>query len=115
MWALEYLTTPSSPSSAATGTGVEVDLSARTIALPYGPLQVAVDPSGFKFGDYRLEKFVPKSRRRMSARGDKAPRILEILRSRVNLCQCLGVVLRRAHSTRVEPCTTRAVTQMRAA
>jgi len=42
----------------ATGTGVGVDLSARTIALPYGPLQVTVDPSGFRFGGYQLENFV---------------------------------------------------------
>jgi pimeloyl-ACP methyl ester carboxylesterase len=41
----------------AGGTGDEVDLSARRVALPYGPLQLDVDPSGFKFGGYQLVHF----------------------------------------------------------
>jgi pimeloyl-ACP methyl ester carboxylesterase len=41
----------------ASGTGDEVDLSARRVALPYGPLQLDVDPSGFKFGGYQLVHF----------------------------------------------------------
>ncbi|MCK6556471.1 alpha/beta hydrolase [Candidatus Binatia bacterium] len=31
-----------------------VDLSARPVALPYGVLQIDVDPSGFEFGGYQL-------------------------------------------------------------
>jgi pimeloyl-ACP methyl ester carboxylesterase len=38
--------------------GDEVDLSSRIIELPYGSLYVDVDPSGFKFGGYNLEKFI---------------------------------------------------------
>ena len=34
-----------------------VDLSARRVALPYGPLQLDVDPSGFAFGGYQLVDF----------------------------------------------------------
>ena len=41
----------------ASGKGDEVDLSARSVLLPYGPLQVDVDPSGFKFGGYQLVRF----------------------------------------------------------
>jgi pimeloyl-ACP methyl ester carboxylesterase len=42
----------------ASGTGDEVDLSARSVALPYGPLQLDVDPAGFKFGGYQLVHFI---------------------------------------------------------
>jgi pimeloyl-ACP methyl ester carboxylesterase len=72
----------------ATGAGAEVDLSARTIALPYGPLQVAVDPSGFKFGGYQLEHFVSIAdfevrgmRNRYRRRGIGAPLAASIARS----------------------------------
>jgi pimeloyl-ACP methyl ester carboxylesterase len=72
----------------ASGTGIEVDLSARTIALPYGPLQVAVDPSGFKFGGYRLEQFVSLAdfdvrglRNRYRRRGIGAPLAASIAKS----------------------------------
>jgi len=41
----------------ASGTGDEVDLSARSVALPCGPLQLDVDPSGFQFGGYQLIHF----------------------------------------------------------
>jgi hypothetical protein len=41
----------------ASGTRNEVDLSARSVALPYGPLQLDVDPAGFTFGGYRLVHF----------------------------------------------------------
>ncbi len=41
----------------ASGTGDEVDLSARRVALPYGPLQLDVDPAGFTFGGYQLVNF----------------------------------------------------------
>lgn len=41
----------------AGGTGDEVDLSARRVALPYGTLQLDVDPAGFKFGGYQLVHF----------------------------------------------------------
>lgn len=44
-------------SGLASGKGDEVDLSARSVALPYGPLQLEVDPSGFKFGGYQLVHF----------------------------------------------------------
>ena len=44
-------------SGLASGKGDEVDLSARTVTLPFGPLQLDVDPSGFTFGGYRLTKF----------------------------------------------------------
>ena len=72
----------------ATGTGVEVDLSARTIALPYGPLQVGVDPSGFTFGGYQLENFVSVAdfevrglRNRYRRRGIGAPLAASIAKS----------------------------------
>jgi len=42
----------------ASGTGNEMDLSARRVALPYGPLQVDVEPSGFKFGGFQLVHFM---------------------------------------------------------
>ncbi len=35
----------------------QVDLSARTVALPIGPLQLNVEPSGFEFGGYQLVDF----------------------------------------------------------
>jgi pimeloyl-ACP methyl ester carboxylesterase len=41
----------------ASGTGDEVDLSARRVALPYGSLQLDVDPAGFTFGGYQLVNF----------------------------------------------------------
>ena len=41
----------------ASGKGDEVDLSARSVALPYGPLQLDVDPSGFTYGGYQLVHF----------------------------------------------------------
>ena len=41
----------------ASGTGDEVDLSARRVALPFAPLQLDVDPAGFKFGGYQLVNF----------------------------------------------------------
>ena len=70
------------------GDGVEVDLSARTIALPYGSLQVAVDPSGFMFGGYRLDKFVSLAdfevrglRNRYHRRGIGAPLAASVVKS----------------------------------
>ncbi len=41
----------------ASGTGDDVDLSARSVALPYGPLHLDVDPTGFTFGGYQLVHF----------------------------------------------------------
>jgi pimeloyl-ACP methyl ester carboxylesterase len=41
----------------ASGKGDEVDLSARSVALPYGRLQLDVDPAGFEFGGYQLVRF----------------------------------------------------------
>jgi hypothetical protein len=41
----------------ASGTGDEVDLSARSVALPYGTLRLGVDPAGFRFGGYQLVHF----------------------------------------------------------
>ena len=41
----------------ANGTGDEVDLSPRTVALPIGPLHLDADPSGFEFGGYQLVDF----------------------------------------------------------
>jgi pimeloyl-ACP methyl ester carboxylesterase len=71
-----------------TGTGVEVDLSARTIALPYGSLQVAVDPTGFRFGGYQLEQFVSLAdfevrglRNRYRRRGIGAPLVASIAKT----------------------------------
>jgi pimeloyl-ACP methyl ester carboxylesterase len=72
----------------ASGMGVEVDLSARTIALPYGALQVSVDPSGFKFGGYKLEQFVSLAdfevrglRNRYRRRGIGAPLAASVAKS----------------------------------
>ncbi|MBP1688477.1 MAG: hypothetical protein H6Q33_4620 [Deltaproteobacteria bacterium] len=44
----------------ATPNGDEVDLSARRVALPFGALDLAADPSGYLYGDglYRLKGFV---------------------------------------------------------
>jgi triacylglycerol esterase/lipase EstA (alpha/beta hydrolase family) len=42
----------------ANDAGDQVDLTARTIELPYGSLRIDVDPSGFRFGGYKLEKFI---------------------------------------------------------
>jgi len=72
----------------ANGTGIDVDLSARTLALPYGQLQVAVDPSGFQFGGYQLEQFVSIAdfevrglRNRYRQRGIGAPLAASIAKS----------------------------------
>jgi pimeloyl-ACP methyl ester carboxylesterase len=72
----------------ASGTGVEVDLSARTIALPYGSLQVSIDPSGFNFGGYQLEQFVSLAdfdvrglRNRYRRRGIGAPLAASVAKS----------------------------------
>jgi hypothetical protein len=42
----------------ASGTGDEVDLSPRGVTLPFGLLQLDVDPTGFAFAGYRLVHFV---------------------------------------------------------
>jgi pimeloyl-ACP methyl ester carboxylesterase len=42
----------------ASGSGDEVDLSARRVALPFGPLQLDTDPAGFTFGGYQLAHFM---------------------------------------------------------
>ena len=72
----------------AIGPGVEVDLSARTVALPYGTLQVDVDPAGFKFGGYQLVQFVSVAdyevrglRSRYRRRGIGAPLAASIAKS----------------------------------
>jgi hypothetical protein len=39
------------------GSGDDVDLSARSVALPFGPLQLDADPAGFTFGGYQLVHF----------------------------------------------------------
>ena len=72
----------------ASGEGVEIDLSARTIALPYGTLQVAVDPSGFRFGGYQLDDFVSLAdfevrglRNRYHRRGIGAPLAASVTKS----------------------------------
>jgi pimeloyl-ACP methyl ester carboxylesterase len=64
----------------ASGTRNEVDLSARSVALPYGPLQLDVDPAGFTFGGYRLVHFTSLAdvqvrglRKRYRHRGIGAP------------------------------------------
>lgn len=41
----------------ASGKGDQVDLSARSVALPFAPLQLDVDPSGYSFGGYQLVQF----------------------------------------------------------
>jgi len=38
--------------------GNEVDLSARQLSLPFGSLNLRMDPKGFNYGGYRLTKFV---------------------------------------------------------
>jgi len=75
-------------SGLASGKSGEVDLRARTIALPYGPLQVAVDPSGFKFGGYQLTQFtsvadfeVRGMRNRYRRRGIGSPLAASVSRS----------------------------------
>jgi pimeloyl-ACP methyl ester carboxylesterase len=64
----------------ASGTRDEVDLSARTVALPYGPLHLDVDPSGFTYGGYQLVHFTSLAdfkvrglRNRYRSRGIGAP------------------------------------------
>ncbi|MGB3551809.1 MAG: hypothetical protein WA993_14050 [Candidatus Binatus sp.] len=42
----------------ATQDGKEVDLSARQLGLPFGSLDLAVNPKGFNYGGYHLTKFV---------------------------------------------------------
>ena len=60
--------------------GDAVNLSARSVALPYGTLRLGVDPSGFKFGGYQLVHFVSLAdfqvrglRNRYRSRGIGAP------------------------------------------
>jgi len=69
----------------ASGTGDEVDLSARRVALPYGPLQLDVDPAGFKFGGYQLVHFTSLAdfqvrglRNRYRHRGIGAPLVASV-------------------------------------
>jgi len=42
----------------ATNDGKEIDLGARQLNLPFGALDLAVNPRGFNYGGYRLTKFV---------------------------------------------------------
>jgi len=42
----------------ATEDGKEVDLSARQLSLPFGSLNLSVEPDGFHYGGYQLTKFV---------------------------------------------------------
>ena len=42
----------------ATKDGNEVDLSARQLSLPFGSLDLSVEPTGFNYGGYHLTKFV---------------------------------------------------------
>ena len=42
----------------ATRDGNEVDLSARQLSLPFGSLDLSVEPNGFNYGGYHLTKFV---------------------------------------------------------
>jgi len=42
----------------ATKDGKEVDLSERQLSLPFGSLNLSVEPEGFNYGGYRLTKFV---------------------------------------------------------
>jgi pimeloyl-ACP methyl ester carboxylesterase len=42
----------------ATNDGKEVGLSARQLSLPFGSLDLTVDPKGFSYGGYHLTKFV---------------------------------------------------------
>ncbi len=72
----------------ASGKGDEVDLNPRTIALPYGPLHVQVDPSGFKFGGYQLVRFTSLAdfqvrglRNRYRRRGIGAPLAASVSKS----------------------------------
>ena len=75
-------------SGLASGKGDEVDLSARTVALPYGPLQLDVDPSGFRFGGYQLVRFTSLAdfevrglRNRYRRRGIGAPLAASVSKS----------------------------------
>ena len=72
----------------ASGTGDEVDLSARRVALPFGPLQLDVDPAGFKFGGYQLVRFTSLAdfqvrglRNRYRRRGIGAPLAASVAKS----------------------------------
>ena len=69
----------------ASGEDNEVELDARTVALPYGSLQLDVDPSGFEYGGYRLARFTPVAdfevrgfRNRYRNRGIGAPLAAEV-------------------------------------
>jgi len=72
----------------ASGTGDEVDLSARRVVLPFAPLQLDVDPAGFTFGGYQLVHFASLAdfqvrglRNRYRRRGIGAPLAASVARS----------------------------------
>jgi len=75
-------------SGLARDTENEVDLSARSIALPYGPLHLDVDPAGFRFGGYQLVQFTSLAdfdvrglRNRYRRRGIGAPLAASVSKS----------------------------------
>jgi hypothetical protein len=75
-------------SGLASGKGDQVDLSARTVPLPYGPLQLNVDPSGFRFGGGQLIQFTSLAdfevrglRNRYRRRGIGAPLAASVSRA----------------------------------
>jgi pimeloyl-ACP methyl ester carboxylesterase len=46
-------------SGLATKNGSELDLSKRRLELPFGSLELAAAPAGFRYGGYQLTQFVP--------------------------------------------------------
>lgn len=74
-------------SGLATGRGKEVDLSARTLQLPFGALEMDVDRAGFSYGGYGLEHFFSLAdyeirglRNRYRRRGIGAPLVASAIR-----------------------------------
>ena len=75
-------------SGLGTGKGEEVDLSARAVSLPFGPLQMDVDRSGFAYGGYQLDHFTSVAdlevrglRNRYRGRGIGSPLGAQVSRS----------------------------------
>jgi hypothetical protein len=84
-------------SGLASGNGDEVDLSARTVALPYAPLQLDVDRSGFTFGGYQLVQFTSLAdfqvrglRNRYRRRGIGAPLAASVSKGQERVDRWIG-------------------------
>ncbi len=75
-------------SGLASGRRDQVDLSARTVSLPYGPLHLDIDPAGFTFGGGQLTDFTSLAdyevrglRNRYRRRGIGAPLAASVSKS----------------------------------